>query len=67
MMKEAKQRRQNLAMAWLDYYKAYDLVPHSWLSECMNMIGVASNIEKMLTASMQGCQTELTNPNDRNI
>ena len=60
MMKEAKQRRKNLAMAWLDYCKAYDLVPHSWLSECMHMFGIASNVEKMLTASMQGWRTELT-------
>ena len=35
MMKEAKQRRKNLAMVWLDYCKACDLVPHSWLRECM--------------------------------
>ena len=60
MMKEARQRRKNLAMAWLDYCKAYDLVPHSWLSECMHMFGIASNVEKMLIASMQGWQTELT-------
>ena len=60
MMKEAKQRRKNLAMAWLDYCKATDLVPHSWLSECMHMFGIASNVEKMLTASMQGWRTELT-------
>ena len=47
-------------MAWLDYCKAYDLVPHSWLSECMHKFGIASNVEKMLTASMQGWRTELT-------
>ena len=56
LMKEAKQRRKNLAM----YCKAYDLVPHSWLSECMHMLGIASNVEKMLTASMQSWRTELT-------
>ena len=59
-MREAKQRRKNLAMAWLDYCKVYDLVPHSWLSECMHMFGIASNIEKMLTTNMQCWRTELT-------
>ena len=60
MMKEAKQRRKNLAMAWLDYCKVYDLVPHSWLSKCMQMFGIAFIVEKMLTVSMQGWQTGLT-------
>ena len=64
MMKEAKQRRKNLAMAWLDYGKAYYLVPHSWLRECMRIFGIASNVEKMLTASMQGWRTELTRCNE---
>ena len=60
MMKEAKQRRKNLAMAWLDYCKAYDLEFHSWLSECMHVFDIASNVENMLIAGMQGWQTELT-------
>ena len=27
--KEVKSRSKNLAMAWIDYKKAYDMVPHS--------------------------------------
>ena len=33
IVKEVKQRKKNIAMCWLDYRKAYDLVPHSWLNE----------------------------------
>ena len=29
VIKEAKSRNKNLAMAWIDYKKAYDMVPHS--------------------------------------
>ena len=29
VIKEVKSRNKNLAMAWIDYKKAYDIVPHS--------------------------------------
>ncbi len=28
VLNESKTRRKNLAMAWIDYKKAYDIVPH---------------------------------------
>ena len=31
VIKEVKSRNKNLAMAWIDYKKAYDVVPHSWI------------------------------------
>ena len=32
-------------MAWVDYKKAYDMVPHWWIIECLNLFGVAENIK----------------------
>ena len=29
VIKEVKSRNKNLAMAWIDYKKSYDMVPHS--------------------------------------
>ena len=29
ILKDCRKRRTNLAMAWIDYRKAYDFVPHS--------------------------------------
>ena len=29
VIREAKSRKKNLAMAWIDYKKAYDMVPYS--------------------------------------
>ena len=28
---DCKRKHKNLAMAWMDYKKAYDMVPHSWV------------------------------------
>ena len=30
ILKYCKKRHTNLALAWRDYRKAYDIVPHSW-------------------------------------
>ena len=35
ILKEVKTRQKNLATAWVDYKKAFDLIPHSWILECL--------------------------------
>ena len=34
VIKEIKSRTKNTVMAWINYKKAYDIVPHSWIIEC---------------------------------
>ena len=51
--KEVKSRNKNLAMTWLDYKKAYDTVPHSWIIECLDLFGAAENIKSLLLNSME--------------
>jgi len=36
ILNDCKKRSTNLAMGWIDYQKAYDLLPHSWILETMN-------------------------------
>ena len=40
-------------MAWTAYKKAYDMVPHSWIVECLDLFGVAENIKSLLVNSME--------------
>ena len=40
-------------MAWIDYRKAYDFVPHSWILECLDMLGIADNVRSFLEKSMK--------------
>ena len=47
-------------MTWIVYRKAFDMVPHSWLEECLNIFGIAGNIKKLLTESMKDWRTELS-------
>ena len=60
ILKDCRKRHTNLAMAWVDYKKAYDFVPHSWIKECMKMFGVAENVRKFLEKSMTKWQLSLT-------
>ena len=60
VLKDCKRRRTNLGMAWIDYRKAYDMVPHSWIIECMDMFGIAKNTAICLRKSMSTWKTELT-------
>ena len=45
-------------MAWIDYRKAYDMVPHSWIVECMSMFKIAANVRTLMESSMENWKTE---------
>ena len=57
---DAKRRKRCLNMAWVDYKKAYDMVPHSWILEVVGMMGVADNVRNLLSCSMPNWKTMLT-------
>ena len=37
---ECKCRNKNLSMAWIDYQKVFDRVPHSWIIKSLELIGI---------------------------
>ena len=57
---DCRKRHTNLGMAWIDYKKAYDMVPHSWILESLELVQVSDNILKFVKRSMANWQTELT-------
>ena len=60
VLKEARARKKNLAMTWIDYRKAYDMMPHSWILECLQELGVNDKIRRLLEESMKSWRVELT-------
>ena len=58
VLRDCKKRHTNLAMAWIDYKKAYDMVTHGWISECLEMFGIASNVQDFLNNSMKSWKSE---------
>ena len=63
VIKEVKSRNKNLAMAWIDYKKACDMVPHSWIIECLDLYGVAENIKSLLVNNMEKWKVMLCSGN----
>ena len=63
VIKEVKFRNKNLAMAWIDYKKAYDIVSHLWIIECLDLFGVAENIKRLLVNSMEKWKVMLCSGN----
>ena len=47
-------------MAWIDYRKAFDMIPHSWLIECLKIYGAEESTINFLRNTMPNWKTELT-------
>ena len=46
--REAMVRRRNLSVAWIDYQKAYDRVPHAWLREVLSAVRAPLSVQRTL-------------------
>ena len=54
ILKNCRRRMTNLSMAWIDYKKAYDLVLHSWILKCLEMVRAAKNMITIITILTSG-------------
>ena len=52
VLRDCKRISTNLAMDWIDCRKSCDMIPHSWISECREVFGVAENTKNFLVNSM---------------
>lgn len=55
----ARKKMRNISVAWIDYKKAFDSVPHSWLLKVLKLYGVSENIIKLLKHMMMTWRTNL--------
>lgn len=59
ILEDCSKRKKNLNMAWIDYQKAFDRVPHSWIGKSMELVGVNDSIVKFCKHSMEKWNTKL--------
>ena len=59
ILKKCRRGLTNFSMAWIDYKKAYDMVPHSWILKCPEMVGAAKNMISIISNSMVNLKTVL--------
>ena len=48
IFKDCRKRRTNLATVQIDYRKTQDFASHSWILECLDMLGIADNVRSFL-------------------
>ena len=65
IVKDCKRWLTSLAVAWIDYLKAYNMVTYSWIQKCIEIFGAAVNVRSFVKASMKKWNTELTASNQR--
>ena len=53
-------RKKNRVVAWIDYKKAYCMVPHSWIVESLGIVGVNEQIKHFLPESMKVWRVDVT-------
>jgi len=53
-------RNKNLSVAWFDYQKAFDSVPHSWVEKSMDLVGV--NVEFLIFGKLSMEQLDIRLP-----
>ena len=56
---DCKRRNNNIIIAWIDYQKAFDSVPHSWVQKSIALVGVNSKIVRFCKLFMEKWNTRL--------
>ncbi len=57
--RDCKTRQTNLCTAWIDYKKAYDSMPHTWILECLEMYKINRTLTAFIKNSMKLWKTSL--------
>ena len=60
ILNEIKTRRKNLAMAWIDNKKVYDMLPQSWILHSLKMYKISHEVINFIEKTMKTWRVELT-------
>lgn len=59
ILEDCKRRGKNLSMAWIDYKKAFDSIPHSWILKCLELYNVSEELRSFLRTQMTKWNTTI--------
>ena len=65
VMMNSKRRKTNLSMAWIDYKKAFNTIPHSWLIECLEIYSAKEKTIRFLKNTLPNWKTIFTSSGTR--
>ena len=59
ILEHCRKMKRNLSTAWIDYRKAFDRVPHSWILKTMHMYKVSPTLINFLSHGMSTWKTTM--------
>ena len=59
IIEDCKKKKKNLSMTWIDYRKAYDSVPHSWILKTLQIYRFNEKLIKFMRTSMSNWKTTM--------
>ena len=59
VMCDAKNHQKNLSMAWIDYAKSYDSIPHTWIVKCLRMYKFDPKLARYYENAMRKWELQL--------
>jgi hypothetical protein len=59
LYEDCRKSNKNLSIAWIDYHKAFDSIPHSWVEKSTKLVGGNSKIVRFYKLSMEKWSTSL--------
>ena len=60
ILENCKKRKKDLWTAWIDYKKAFDNVPHSWILKCLQMYKIHPVLIIFIKESVSQWKTNMT-------
>ena len=65
IMEVVKTQRRSISMMWVDYKKAYDSVPHTWIKKVLTMYKIDPVINGFIRTTMKSWKLLLSLPNKK--
>ena len=62
---DAKRKKRSVSLMWIDYKKAYDSIPHSWIIEAMKLYKIDDTIINFIELLMPAWQTKIYLPHEK--
>ena len=59
ILEDCRRRQRKMSMAWVDYQKAFDSVPHSWIIKVLQLYKIHPKIVATIREQMKKWQTSL--------
>ncbi len=59
LAREAENAKRSLSVCWIDYRKAYDLVPHEWILQTLKVVKAPQLVRRVIEGVMPNWKTDI--------